>query len=254
MPFYERGDTRIRYEESGHGVPLLLVPGGGLNSRISNWPNAVFNSMEIFKDEFRCITMDQRNANGGESSGPIPVADPWDAFADDQLGLMDHLGIKQFLFMGYCIGGCFALKLMERAPERVLASVLVQTVGHHLEEPDYMFNSGRDVWAPELLARRPDFNMGQVERYLHDLYRVRPEFVYSVSPEFARSCQTPILVLPDETPAHPLKASVDVASLCPNAEITVFPWREPPELKARTIDRVRAFLRGHQRAATDNAC
>jgi dienelactone hydrolase len=28
---------------------------------------------------------------------------------------MDHLGIKQFLFMGYCIGGCFALKLMERA-------------------------------------------------------------------------------------------------------------------------------------------
>jgi hypothetical protein len=28
--------------------------------------------MEIFKDEFRCITMDQRNANGGESSGLIP--------------------------------------------------------------------------------------------------------------------------------------------------------------------------------------
>ena len=66
MPFYERGDVRIRYEEVGTGFPLLLVPGGGLNSRISNWPNAVFDSMEIFKDEFRCITMDQRNANGGE--------------------------------------------------------------------------------------------------------------------------------------------------------------------------------------------
>jgi pimeloyl-ACP methyl ester carboxylesterase len=115
MPFYEKGDVRIRYEEAGKGFPLLLVPGGGLNSRMSNWPNAVFNSMDIFKDEFRCITMDQRNANGGESSGPIPASDPWDAFADDQLGLMDHLGIKQFLFMGYCIGGCFAMKLMERA-------------------------------------------------------------------------------------------------------------------------------------------
>ena len=80
---------------------------------------------------------------------------------DDQLSLMDHLGIKQFLFMGYCIGGCFALKLMERAPERVVAGVLVQTVGHHPEHPDYMYNSGRDVWAPELLARRPDLNMGQ---------------------------------------------------------------------------------------------
>ena len=60
------GDVRIRYEEAGSGFPLLVTPGGGLNSRVSNWPTAVFNSMEIFKDEFRCITMDQRNANGGE--------------------------------------------------------------------------------------------------------------------------------------------------------------------------------------------
>jgi pimeloyl-ACP methyl ester carboxylesterase len=183
---------------------------------------------------------------GGESTGPIPASDPWGAFADDQLGLMDHLGIKQFLFMGYCIGGCFAMKLMERAPERVVAGVLVQTVGHHPDHPDYMYNSGRDVWAPELLPRRPDINMGQVERYLHDLYRARPEFVYSVSWDFARSCTTPILVLPDETPAHPLVSSVEVASLCPNAEITVFPWREPPELKARTIDRARKFLQTHR--------
>src|ERR1051325_5931073 len=99
MPFYEKGDVRIRYEEAGRGFPLFLMPGGGLNSRVSNWPNAVFNSMEIFKDEFRCITMDQRNANGGESTGPIPASNSWDAFADDQLGLMDHLGIKRFLFM-----------------------------------------------------------------------------------------------------------------------------------------------------------
>lgn len=248
MPFYERGDTRIRYEEAGNGPPLLLVPGGGLNSRISNWTNAVFNSMEIFQDEFRCITMDQRNANGGASRGPIPDTDPWDTFADDQLGLMDHLGIKQFLFMGYCIGGCFALKLMERAPDRVIAGVLVQTVGHHPEHPDYMYNSGRDTWAPALLAERSDLDMAQIERYLHDLYRARPEFVYSVSRNFARSCETPILVLPDETPAHPLVSSVEVASLCPNAEITVFPWRDPPELKTRTINRVRSFLRTHHSA------
>ena len=91
-------DVRIRYEEAGSGFPLLLV----LNSRMSNWPNAVFNSVAIFQDEFHCITMDQRNANGGESTGPIPASDPWDAFANDQLGLMDHLGIKQFLFIGYC--------------------------------------------------------------------------------------------------------------------------------------------------------
>jgi hypothetical protein len=57
MPFYEKGDVRIRYEVAGSGFPLLLVPGGGLNSRISNWPNTVFNSFEIFKDEFAEITV-----------------------------------------------------------------------------------------------------------------------------------------------------------------------------------------------------
>jgi len=131
----------------------------------------------------------------------------------------------------------------------VVAGVLVQTVGHHPQHPDYMFNSGLTVWAPELLPKRPDLNMAQVERYLHDLYRVRPEFVYSVSKDFARSCQTPILVLPDETPAHPYVVSIEAASLCPNADITVFPWREPPELKARTIEKVRRFLRAHRPAA-----
>jgi pimeloyl-ACP methyl ester carboxylesterase len=96
----------------------------------------VYNAMEAFKNDFRCITMDQRNANGGESSGPIPVNDPWGAFADDQLGLMDHLGIQEFFFMGYCIGDPFALKLMERAPDRVVAGVLCQPVGHRPEHPD----------------------------------------------------------------------------------------------------------------------
>jgi len=44
---------------------------------------------------------------------------------------------------------------MERAPKRVLAAVLCQPVGHRPENPDVMYDSGRDVWAPELLARRP---------------------------------------------------------------------------------------------------
>jgi pimeloyl-ACP methyl ester carboxylesterase len=249
MPFYQKGDIRIRYEETGSGFPLLVTPGGGLNSRVSNWPTAVFNAMEIFKNDFRCITMDQRNANGGESAGPIPVDDPWGAFADDQLGLMDHLGIDKFFFMGYCIGGCFAMKLIERAPERVVAAVLVQTVGHWDADPDVMYRSGRDVWAPELLQRRPDITMATIEQYLHNLYRVQPDFVYSVSREFAGKCQTPLLVLPDETPAHPLQASLDVAALAPQAEKTVFPWKEPPELKTRTIEQVPHFLRAHQPVA-----
>jgi len=245
--FYEKGNVRIRYQEAGSGFPLLCVPGGGLNSRMGGWPTAVINAMDVFKNDFRCITMDQRNATGGESTGPIPVDDPWNAFADDQLGLMDHRGIRQFFFFGNCIGGSFALKLMERAPDRVVAGVLSQPIGHRPESPDVMYNSGL-TWAKELRERRPDVSMETIEKYLHNLYRVRPDFVHSVSRDFARSCQTPMLVLPDDTPAHAYQTAVDVASLAPNAEVTVYPWKDPPELKARTINRVRTFLKAHQPA------
>src|SRR5438093_8622665 len=243
--YYEKGNVRIRYTEIGTGFPLLATPGGGLNSRIAIWANAVINIPEEFKNDFRVITMDQRNATGGESTGPVPVDDPWGAFADDQLGLMDHLGIRQFFFFGNCIGGPFAMKLMEHAPQRVVAALLSQPVGHRPEQPDYMFNSGRDVWAKEFRERRPDVPMETFEKYLHSLYRMRPDFVYSVSRDFAKSCQTPMLVLPDDVTAHPLQVSIDIASLAPNAEITVFPWKDPPELKARTINRARSFLKRH---------
>jgi pimeloyl-ACP methyl ester carboxylesterase len=251
MPFYQSGDVRIRYEETGSGFPLLLIPGGGLNSRISNWSSmGPFNGMEEFKDDFHCIAMDQRNANGGESTGPVQVDDPWDAFATDQLGLMDHLGIREFLVLGCCIGGPFVLKLMEKAPDRVLAGVLCQPVGHRPENPNVMYDSSRNGWAPEFCARRPDVTMETVEAYLHNLYRTPGDFVYSVSRDFVRSCQTPMLVMPDDVPAHPYAVAMEVAELAPKAEVTVYPWKDPKDLIPQTVERVRTFLKEHQPVAS----
>jgi hypothetical protein len=94
-----------------------------------------------------------------------------------------------------------------------------------------MYDLSRDVWAKEFRERRPEVAMATIEKYLHALYRVRPDFVYSVSREFVRDCQTPMLVLPDDTPAHAYQTAVDIASLAPNADFTVYPWKDPPELK-----------------------
>ena len=46
MPFHERGDVRIHYQEAGSGYPLLIIPGGGLNATIGFLSDgAPFNPM-----------------------------------------------------------------------------------------------------------------------------------------------------------------------------------------------------------------
>src|SRR3954463_455041 len=140
--FYENGNVRIRYAEIGSGFPLLAIPGGGLNSCIPVWARAVINIPEEFKNDFRVITMDQRNALEGESTGPVQVDDPWGAFADDQIGLMDDLGINEFMALGCCIGGPFVLKIAERVPNRVQEVVMCQPVGRNEAPPDAMYDAG----------------------------------------------------------------------------------------------------------------
>src|ERR1700731_3463605 len=70
--FYEKGFVRIYYEEAGSGFPLMLLPGGGLNSTIAGLKSGnPFPAIEEFKVEYRCITADLRNAPSGQSTGPV---------------------------------------------------------------------------------------------------------------------------------------------------------------------------------------
>src|SRR5438445_10099974 len=115
MSFYEKGPVRIHYEEAGSGFPLLLIAGGGLNSTMAGLPRGPFDPIAEFKGEYRCVALDLRNANAGQSSGPLEVDRPWDSHTDDQLSLMDHLGIDKFMVLGFCIGGPLIWNLLKRA-------------------------------------------------------------------------------------------------------------------------------------------
>jgi pimeloyl-ACP methyl ester carboxylesterase len=246
MPFYQKGNVRIRYEETGSGFPLLLIAGGGLNSNISYFTgNSPFNPMEEFKGEYRCIAMDLRNANGGESSGPLEIDRPWDSYADDQLGLMDHLGHKEFLVMGFCIGGPFIWNLLKRAPARVIAGVLAQPSGFRPEMPDLFYNNNITKWGPQLCERRPDISMATVDKFLKSMYGTNPDFVFTVTRDFVRSCQTPVLVLPDDVPAHPYAVAMESVRLAPNAEVSLYPWKDRKDTIAQAVRHVRTFLRAH---------
>jgi pimeloyl-ACP methyl ester carboxylesterase len=247
MSFYEKGAVRIHYEEAGSGFPLLLIAGGGLNSTISRLTNP-FDPIAEFKGEYRCIASDLRNANGGQSSGPLEIDRPWDAYTDDHLGLMDHLGIDKFMVLGFCIGGPFIWNLLRRAPDRIVAAVLAQPSGSRPEMRDLFYDNNMKTWGPELVKRRPEISMETVDRFLTKMYRTNPDFVFTVTRDFVRKCQTPVLILPDDIPPHPYAVAMEAAMLAPNAEVSLFPWKEPKERIPLAVRQIRSFLRAHRPA------
>ena len=172
MPFYEKGDVRIHYEEAGSGFPLLLIPGGGLNSTISFFTGSRRSTRSrssrasTAASRWTCAT-----PTAASPSGPLEIDRPWDAYADDQLGLMDHLGIQEFMVMGFCIGGPFIWNLLRRAPERIVAAVLAQPSGFRPEMPDLFYQNNIKGWGPALCERRPDITMAMVDAFLNKMYR-----------------------------------------------------------------------------------
>jgi len=247
MPVYQKGAVRIHFEEAGSGFPLLIIPGGGLNATIGYLGNgAPFNPMTEFKDEYRCIAADLRNANSGQSSGPLEIDRPWDAYSDDHLGLMDHLGIDKFMVLGFCIGGPFIWSLLKRASDRVVAAVLAQPSGSRPEMRDLFYENNMKGWGPGLVAGRPDITMEMVDKFLTKMYRTNPDFVFTVTRDFVRNCKTPVLILPDDIPAHPYAVAMECAMLAPNAEVSFFPWKEPKERVPLAVRQIRSFLRAHR--------
>src|SRR3984893_8790001 len=248
MSFYEKGPVRIHYEEAGSGFPLLLIAGGGLNSTIAALNNP-FNPIPEFKGEYRCIASDLRNANGGQSSGPLEIDRPWDSYTDDQLGLMDHLGIDKFMVLGFCMRGPFIWNLLKRAPDRIVAAVLAQPSGSRSEMRDLFYDTNMKGWGPELIKRRPEITMEMIDKFLTKMYRTNPDFVFTVTRVFVRTCQGPVLTLPHDIPQHPYAVAMEAAMLAPNAEVSMFPWKEPKERIPLAVRQIRSFLRAYRPAS-----
>jgi pimeloyl-ACP methyl ester carboxylesterase len=190
-----------------------------------------------------------RNANGGQSSGPLEIDRPWDAYTDDHIGLMDHLRIDKFMVMGFCIGGPLVWNLLRRAPDRVVAAVLAQPSGSRPESRDAFYEGNMKTWGPALVARRPEITMETVDKFLTRMYRTNPDFVFTVTRDFVRNCQTPVLILPDDIPAHPYAVAMEAAMLAPKAEVSMFPWKEPKERIPLAVRQIRSFMRAHRPAS-----
>jgi pimeloyl-ACP methyl ester carboxylesterase len=150
------------------------------------------------------------------------------------------------MVLGFCIGGPFIWNLLRRAPERVVAAVLAQPSGFRPEMPNLSYQNNMKGWGPALCERRPDITMEMVDDFLTNMYTKRADFVYTVTRDFVRSCQTPILVLPDDVPAHPYAVAMESVRLAPKAEVSIYPWKEPMDLIPKAVSQIHEFLQKHR--------
>lgn len=234
MTTFQRGDVSISYESYGSGFPILLIAPGGMRSAMDFWTRTPWNPIEQLAGTYRVIAMDQRNA--GTSVAPVRATDNWHVYTEDQLALMDHLGVDRFHVAGMCIGGSYAYGLIEAAPERVASAILFQTIG--LDDNRQAFYDMFDSWAEDLAPQRPDTPAEAWRQFRDAMYG--GDFLFTVDRDFVAACPTPVLVLLGNDLYHPESTSRDIARLAPNATL-VEQWKDPAHVPA-AMQAVEEFL------------
>ena len=120
MPKADVNGLNIYYEIHGHGEPLLLVAGMGVDHR--SW----FPQIGRFKRYFKVITFDGRGI--GKTNSP-PGLYTFETLAKDVVGLMDGLSLESAHILGESLGGLTAQETAIGFPQRVKKLVLANTSG-----------------------------------------------------------------------------------------------------------------------------
>ena len=124
--------------------------------------------------------------------------------------------------------------------------MLAQPSGFRPGMPDLFYQNNIKGWGPALCDRRPEITMAMVDAFLTRMYRANADFVFTVTRDFVRDCRTPILVLPDDVPAHPYAVAMETVQLAPNAQVSLYPWKASKEQIPLAVRHVRTFLRAHR--------
>jgi len=113
-----RGGTKIFYEVSGDGPPVVLIQGLGLSSRF--W----FDIPGRLARQYRTVVLDNRGVGRSDKPfGPYSMG----LLAGDVLAVMDAAGVATATLVGISLGGMIAQHVAVRHPERVTGLVLLAT-------------------------------------------------------------------------------------------------------------------------------
>ena len=242
MAQFTRGDVTIAYDLEGpdDGFPVFLIAPGGMRSANAIWNDMPWNPRAALAGEYRLIGMDQRNA--GRSSAPVSPDDGWDAMRDDQLALLDDLGIERCHVVGMCIGGPYIAGLLRAAPERFASAVMLQPVGI---EPDGgnrpAFYEMFDAWVETQVDAHPEVDDATWESFRGNMWD--GDFLLTATPDDVAGCDTPLLVAMGNDLYHPQSTSRTIAEVAPDVTF-VESWKQGDDLAA--FDPVvRSFLADH---------
>ena len=119
--------TRIRYIETGHGIPVVLLH--GLGASMYAWRK---NLAPIAEAGFRVIAFDNRGF--GYSDEPATGYDN-ESYVQLTVALLDSLQIADAVLVGHSMGGAIAAQVAIEHPERVRGLVLIGSAGLGAREP-----------------------------------------------------------------------------------------------------------------------
>ncbi|MFH1008014.1 MAG: alpha/beta hydrolase [Candidatus Latescibacterota bacterium] len=114
--FAEVNGTRLYYEISGAGRPLVLIHGSGLDTRMWDY------QFDVFARAYRVIRYDARGC--GQSA--VPTDEPYNR-AEDLKALLDHLKIPSANIIGLSMGGAIAIDFTLLFPEAIQSLILVDS-------------------------------------------------------------------------------------------------------------------------------
>jgi hypothetical protein len=83
-------------------------------------------------------------------------------------------------------------------------------------------------------------------RVFGKMYRSNAGFVFTVTRAIVRTCQTPVLILPNDIPAHPYAVAMESAFLAPKAQVSLYLWKDPKDRIPLAARHIRSFLQAHR--------
>jgi pimeloyl-ACP methyl ester carboxylesterase len=168
------GRTRLYWESTGTGDPVLLIHGLGLSG------GAWWRTVDALAPTMRVITFDHRGIGQSDS---LSYAYTTEAMADDAVSILDALAIGRVHVYGFSLGGMVAQQVGLRHPQRVQSLVLggTHSGGRRAAFPDReviaffrrraRMPSEEAAWASVPYNYGPRTRAEQVDRIAEDIER-----------------------------------------------------------------------------------